>query len=372
MTDQDASKILRCRWILFLLLILMLQPWPHVANAYNLEKHLGLYEVVKTQCELTKGLFNPCPGIKYMELVKGRFYGVEPDEVAFVIWKVDENDPIAAYEAELVMHHKNLPLEDNKIWLAGTKDSSHQRYFTLKGENIIQYRFLLTQTNKAGDVFKRDFNYHLTPVSRADINKVRLSYPDAFPAHEEDQETYLNSSDSIYKKAVIDENLSSDFFNSKKASLKWHVIKDEHGRFEDTLDGHVSKEDKIPLEHTSNCISTHQGRHEMHFCDASLRSGVLRLEIHGGLPAYNSSLLIEVKKGGWFSCFFKAGYPAPSSSLKWKILSKELQLKTLEFKSGESIFGRLEVEFEETAVFKGEKTVKKYKIKGFIKPVIEK
>lgn len=177
-TAKGSIQTSSGRWRLLLLLSLMLHI-PSPANAYDLEKHLGLYKVVETECELTKGLYNPCPEIKFFELVKGIFSGIEPHEVAFVIWKAGDDDPEAAYEAHLVRHHQNLLMEKNRVWLTGSNDTDHQEYFILKDGKIIEYRFRLTTTNKAGEIFKRDFKYRLVPFSRSDLKKFELSYPDA-------------------------------------------------------------------------------------------------------------------------------------------------------------------------------------------------
>lgn len=357
-------------WKLLLLLLSLMLHIPLSADAYDLEKHLGLYKVVETKCELTKGLYNPCPEIKFFELVKGVFSGIEPHEVALVIWKAGDDDPEAAYEAHPVRHHKNLVMEKGRVWLTGSKDTGHQEYVVLKDGKIIEYRFKLTTTNNAGEIFNRDFTYQLVPVLRSKVEKFDLSYPDAIPSLERDREAYLNSSDAIYKKAEVDENLFSNFFRSKKTSLKWHIIEGEDGRLEDILDGQVSAEDRIPVEHTSSCISTHQGMHTMNFCDAGLTSGVLRLKIYGGLPAFNSSLLVEIKKDGRYSCFFRAVYPVANPKPTWKIVSKKLQLRSLDFEKGKQIFGHLIVEFEEITELKNETITKKHRIEGYIKPVI--
>ena len=62
------------------------------------------------------------------------------------------------------------------------------------------------------------------------------------------------------------------------------------------------------------------------------------MEIYGGMPAFNSSLLVEVKQDGGFTCFFHAAYPVLVQNLNWKILSKKLVLTTLDFKNGVAIF----------------------------------
>lgn len=351
--------------------MLLLLPCVSGAETDNLEKYMGLYQVVDSECEATEGVYNPCPEIIFFEIVKGIFSGVGPDEAAFVIWKVYDDDPEASYEAGLVKQHKSLTRQGNKLWLVGSEHADHQEYLLFKEGKIAGYRFFMKKANAAGEIIKRDFNYQLAPVTRKEIKKFRLSYPDAIPSLEADQDKYQNSCDAIYKKATIKEKLSSTFFTSKEASLKWHIIKSEEGQFEDTLGGQVSEEDKIPVLHTADCVSTHQGEHKMNFCDASLNSDVLRLEIYGGMPAYSGSLLVEVKEGGWFSCFFHAAYPKAGGDLNWKIVSKKLILTTLDFKKGQQVYGFVSVGFEER-VFNGNKeTVVQHRIEGFIKPVIK-
>ncbi|MCD4741808.1 MAG: hypothetical protein K8R67_04905 [Desulfobacteraceae bacterium] len=365
--------------VLFILLFLIFQVAPYPAQAYDLEKHIGLYKVIETKCKFTKGLYNPCPEIKFFELVKGRFYDMGSDDMAFVHWKIDQDDPIAGYEAGLVKNHKKLLMHDNKIWLTDreNKTEAEKEFFILKDGKISGYQFIYSHKNKAGKTFSRNFYYKLTPTSRDEIGNIKLLYPDhsddtlkALPSFDEDRKFYKNSNDSILKKAVIDKDLYSTFFDSHEAFYKWYIIKNDDGTFENTMGGEISKEDKIPIQHTSNCVSTHQGQHSMNFCDANLKSGVLQLKIHGGLPAYLSTLLIEVKENNEFSCFFKAVYPVLVPDLKWNILSKKLRLKTSDFKKGKQIFGWLSVEFEETSTYKGEKAAKIYKIEGFIKPVV--
>jgi hypothetical protein len=374
-----TKKKFKCFLAFFLLLILVSITALSYAEEYDLEKHQGLYKVVETKCELSKGLHNPCPDTKFFELVKGRFYGIGPDDMAFVTWKVYQTDPIAGYEASLVKNHKTLLLRDNKIWLTvrENKTETEKEFFILRDGQISGYQFIYIHKNKAGNTFSRNLNYKLAPTSRDKIGNVKLLYPDnsddtskALPFFDEDRKIYKNSNDSISKAAVIDKDLYSIFFDSHEASYKWYIVKHDNGTFEDTMGGKVSKEDKIPIEHTSNCVSTHQGEHSMNFCDANLKSRVLQLKIHGGLPAYASSLLIEVKENQEFFCFFKAVYHAPVTDLKWNILSKKLRLKTSDFKKGKQIFGWLSVEFEETSTYKGEKVAIIYKIEGFIKPVV--
>jgi hypothetical protein len=362
------------------LLGLLLTVTKSSVQAYDLEKHMGLYQVVEAKCEATKGSFNICPEIKFIELVKGKFYDIGPDDLAFVLWRIETDDTKALYEASLVKNHKNLVLRDNKVWFVthDNKNEQSQEYFELKDGEIGGYHFLFTRKNKAGQSFFRNFYYRLEATTRNEIATYKLLYPDnsdptvkAMPSLDTDRYTYKNSKDSITKRVVIDKNLDSKFFNTHTASYKWFVVKNDDGTFENTIGNTLTDEDKRPVEHTANCVSTHQGEHVMNFCDATLRSDVLRLKIHGGLPAYSSSLLVEINKNSEFSCFFQAVYPAPVTDLRWNVLSKKMKLKALDFKKGKPLYAWLSVDFEEISTYKGEKTVRSYKIEGFIKPMVK-
>jgi hypothetical protein len=181
---------------------------------------------------------------------------------------------------------------------------------------------------------------------------------------------YHNTTDKLKARVAIDRFLDSAFFRSYQASYPWYIIRNADGTFENTLGDEVSEQDKIPIEHTSNCVSTHQGEHVMDFCDATYDAGTLRLEIHGGLPAYASSLLIIVK-GPNFSCLFRASYPLPVSDCKWNILSKKLIFRNKDIAKRQRLYAWLSVQFEETSTYQGKTATAKHKIEGYIKPIVK-
>lgn len=184
------------------------------------------------------------------------------------------------------------------------------------------------------------------------------------------QNNYDNCDDSIIKEILVDENLYSEFFDTSESSYPWYIIPNNDGTFDTFLDKKITKEDTFPIEHTSNCISTHQGEHIMHLCNAALRApDHLKLIIHGGLPAYASSLMIQID-GSQFKCFFKAAYPTPIFNLRWRILSKEFKVKTKDLKKGKRLYAFVSVEFEETGTYQGKTTKEKYQIEGYLKPII--
>ena len=181
---------------------------------------------------------------------------------------------------------------------------------------------------------------------------------------------YKNTTDKLQAKITFDNKLHSDFFDSHEASYPWYIVKNDDGTFESAFDEEITNEDKIPIEHTSNCLSTHQGKHTMNFCDATYDLGILQLEIYGGMPAYSSSLMLTIKDSQ-FLCHFKADYPAPVFNCKWNILSKKLIFKSKDINKGERIYAWVSVEFEETSTDQGEITTSKYRIEGYLKPMVK-
>ncbi|PKN89314.1 MAG: hypothetical protein CVU51_01010 [Deltaproteobacteria bacterium HGW-Deltaproteobacteria-1] len=186
----------------------------------------------------------------------------------------------------------------------------------------------------------------------------------------EDCNDYKSTTDEIKSTLTIDPKMRSVFFDSYESSYPWYIIRHEDGTFESVIEGKISERDKKPVEHTSNCVSTHQGRHIMEFADATYDSGVLILEISGGMPAYFSSLRIIVK-GVDFLCRFKGVYPAPVSNCKRNIIAKKLVFKDREIKKGRRLFAWVSVEFEETSTYQGVAETSRHKIEGYIKPVVK-
>lgn len=179
---------------------------------------------------------------------------------------------------------------------------------------------------------------------------------------------YRHTTDAIPGKVIVDPGLASGFFNTYTASYPWYITRTGNGKFESALDRPITREDLIALEHTSNCMTTHQGKHIMDYCDADYSSGVLVLEIHGGMPAYTGSLLISVKNSA-FTCSFKSAYPARGiNCLAWTIVSKKLTLKNASIIKGKRVYAWISVVFDE--VSGSASSTHRYTIEGYIKPVV--
>jgi len=185
------------------------------------------------------------------------------------------------------------------------------------------------------------------------------------------QEITLTCKDVTKAKAEIVPKLESSFFSETKKSYRWHIMESK-GKLVDTLDGTVDAEDRVQIEHAANCVSTHQGKHAMDFCDASIANGSITFMVFGGLPAYASLLKVKINRELDVTCAFEASYPAPVEGLGWRITKKSLRLRNQNVKAGERLYGWLSIEFEERSEQKGKVIWKPHKIEGYFKPILRK
>ena len=181
----------------------------------------------------------------------------------------------------------------------------------------------------------------------------------------------VNCEDSVQTKVKVNSKLTSMFFAQKRSSYPWYIIQHDDGHLENTFGEPLDAEDRKKIEHTANCVSTHQGSHHMDFCEAYFDGKDLRLEIGGGLSGYASLMVITIR-GDDFRCAFEATYPAPGPALRWRITKKALHARTTRYKIGERFHGWLSVEFEEGFVTDEKLVWEPYKIEGYVKPVIQK
>ncbi len=160
--------------------VMMLLPVRPFAHAYDIENHLGVYRVVQAECKLNRGLYNPCPDIRFLELVKGGFEGIEAGELALVHWRAAAGESTLLYEARLIRNHHNLCMKKNKIWLIdrSTPEEEEKESFLLQNGRIDGYRYHYTRKNRAGRIIRRNFYYRLSPTSRDEIEEYALPYPE--------------------------------------------------------------------------------------------------------------------------------------------------------------------------------------------------
>lgn len=174
--------------------------------------------------------------------------------------------------------------------------------------------------------------------------------------------------DHIQSVATVVPTLDAPLFHETKTSLKPEIVESDSGSLEDTTDGEIEPADLLRIEHTSDCVSTHQGEHQMELCEAVRDGENIQLKLSGGMPAYASGLSITITPDLNFQCSFSAVYPAPTNNLRWRITKKELRLRSRDFKAGQRLYGWISVTFEETD--NGGDPAKIHKVEDYIKPVI--
>lgn len=175
--------------------------------------------------------------------------------------------------------------------------------------------------------------------------------------------------DSLVANVTVIPQLDARFFHQSRSSYQPWIVEHEDGHLEDTADGVIDAEDLLKLEHTANVVSTHQGEHQVEFCEATVTTDGAVLTFAGGMPAYASSLTVELDAKRNFKCSFAATYPGPTNSLRWKITKKELQLQSSELTGGTRLHGWLSVSFDEIDTVTG--VSKSYKMEGYFKPVLQ-
>ncbi len=182
--NDSKMPHIRKKDILYLFAIILLFS-SCISSTYNLENKIGLYKVIETECSLTQGEFNPCNEIRFIEIVKGQFFGIEPDQLALVFWRSGD-DPELLYEVYEIRNHRQKLQEEKKIWLTNEHIENEKAFFILEDKKeffiiesgkITDYIFHLQQKNQAGEVFIRDFRYKLSPISRSEIVEFKLNYP---------------------------------------------------------------------------------------------------------------------------------------------------------------------------------------------------
>jgi hypothetical protein len=142
------------------------------SNAENFR--LGLYKVTSRICENPRKLSHDCPDTQYIELLKGTFYGVSPEQTAFVVWMASE--PAAedyTYNAGPLRGHFVKPGEyviyetpHSKAWI------------TVSSAGVIrEYWFVYFDSDARKKVLKRT-QLTLMPVPRDDRLNRLLVYPE--------------------------------------------------------------------------------------------------------------------------------------------------------------------------------------------------
>ncbi|NJD08102.1 MAG: hypothetical protein FIA97_16640 [Methylococcaceae bacterium] len=143
------------------------RPQPTAASLYP-----GLYQVTNRICENPSGLPDDCPRIQYLELVKGRFHGVAPDQMAFVIW-LAPTPTAKSYTYNARRLRGSFPTLNEYLVDETPKG---REWLTLNGRIIREYASTSFMGNDG--VPSRRMSLTLKPVARTKVLDRRLAYPE--------------------------------------------------------------------------------------------------------------------------------------------------------------------------------------------------
>lgn len=143
------------------------------AQSFDLETHIGLYQVVGAKCDIAKGEFDPCENTHFIEIVKGQFIEIKDTDLAYIFWSGDATiDSALQYEAHLIKTNPSTKVEGGKLFLSADKDV--QEYFTFSDDRLTEYSASYV-VGKEKQV--RVIQYTLKKVERDNVPFVRLNYP---------------------------------------------------------------------------------------------------------------------------------------------------------------------------------------------------
>ena len=138
------------------------------AQKTDVEDYIGLYEVADPKCHAVEQSTDPCEGILFFELVKGRFMGIGDTDLAYVFWSGDPTiNPELQYSAFLIGHAHSAKIEEGEFRLNDEEGAEEKLHFA--NGKLAAY--------SAQYASGRSVQYALKPVSRGDLPHVRLNYP---------------------------------------------------------------------------------------------------------------------------------------------------------------------------------------------------
>jgi hypothetical protein len=142
-------------------------------NMEDIENYIGLYEIVSSECKIAKRKIATCDHNHFFELLKGKFIGIKPSELGYVIWSGDPTiDSEFQYTSHLIPKHKSKSISENKYWI--TKDSDTQEYLTFSDGKLLSYDAIY---NASSNRNRRTINYKLRSTKRDIFPSARLNYP---------------------------------------------------------------------------------------------------------------------------------------------------------------------------------------------------
>lgn len=137
----------------------------------DIEDYIGLYEIVKAECEIGEGIFDPCDNTYFFEILKGQFIGIKDNDLAYVFWSgFPKIDSELQYTTNLIDNHNTKKITEGKLWL--NKDKEIQEYLSFHDGVLIEYYVEYRDKDSV-----RKIRYTLTPVRRGSKPSFRMNYP---------------------------------------------------------------------------------------------------------------------------------------------------------------------------------------------------
>jgi len=135
---------------------------------------LGLYQVKSRTCEVPKRFTDDCEKVRFIELVKGQFYGVKNSEIALIIWRGDAGEELL-YQAKKIGHDIIATSVKNRIIVTNTQSNSEQ--LKVRNGKVIEYDSVFKKSNKENGEVEMVYRFILTPVIRSNLPEFRMNYP---------------------------------------------------------------------------------------------------------------------------------------------------------------------------------------------------
>jgi len=132
---------------------------------------IGKYLVYDRTCQGSVEGVKYCESVRVVEFVKGRFYGVDDDALAFVIWRGDPKEALL-YTANAFMG--TVVSTEGKVFASLNDDNGVREYVEIFIDGRGQYTF--EETSSRGVIVERTlFKIELSQFNKAD--SYLMDYP---------------------------------------------------------------------------------------------------------------------------------------------------------------------------------------------------
>ena len=134
---------------------------------------LGLYKVIERECSYAPGVPEDCSKTRYIELVKGIFYGIDKDEIAFATWMASEPAQEHDYMARDLRQGRFVNAQEFLV----EDDARAKEWFVIKDGTITDYFFTRRARQGSHEDMAGKTHLTLTPVPRTSETDRLVPYP---------------------------------------------------------------------------------------------------------------------------------------------------------------------------------------------------